>query len=187
MVETPAWLKFGSPFVKSYEEVIKGTSRTTRSSQSMAYQSFYCGLPPRLAPGLFAMFPYSEHQGLFYPRGGMVQVPAEIAGCGEKAGMKVELEKRVERVMVGNGRAPGCRLGGRHPDHVGCCVSDIHARTLYLDIVGEENLHGSRERDKELHAVGVGAGHYVGVDYRPPLGAHHTLVTVPMEDLDDYW
>ena len=187
-IESPGLAKFAPLFVRSYEEVVQGFFKNGSVRQSMAYQSFYCGLPPGLAPGLFAMFPYSEHRGLFYPRGGMVQVPEKIAECGEKAGMKIELNRRVEKVMVENGRARGVRLADGSQITSDVVVSDIHAKTLYLDMVGEENLPWLARTGIKSYPLSVSAPVlYLGVDYRPPLEAHHTLLAIPMETLDDYW
>jgi phytoene desaturase len=188
MVETPGLMKFGPLFVKSYKDVIEKYFKNNKVQQSMAYQSFYSGLPPSLAPALLSFLAYSEHQGLFYPRGGMIAVPAAIARCGEKAGMKVELKKRVDRVLVSGGRARGVRLADGTEITSDIVISDINAKALYLDLVGEENLHPLARAGIKSYTLSVSAPViYAGVDYEPPLGAHHTLVTVPMEDLDDYW
>lgn len=184
----PEFLKYASLFAKSYREVVEGYFKNGSVRQSMAYQSFYCGLPPGLAPGLFAMFPYSEHRGLFYPTGGMKEVPAAIARCGEGVGMRVELNSRVEKVLVQNGKALGVRLADGTEIMSDVVVSDVHARTLYLDMVGEENLPWLARAGIRSYPLSASAPVlYIGVDYRPPLQAHHTLLAVPMETLDDYW
>ncbi len=187
-IETPGLMRFAPLFIKSYEEVVNAYFKNPVVRQSMSYQSFYCGLPPGLAPGLFAMFPYSEHRGLFYPAGGMVEVPAAIARCGERAGMRVMLDSRVEKVIVERGRALGVRLSDGTEITAGIVVSDVHARTLYLDMVGEENLPWLARAGIRSYPLSVSAPVlYLGLDYRPPLLAHHTLLAVPMETLDDYW
>ncbi len=187
-MENPGLMKFAPLFARSYRDVIEKFFKDRAVRQSMAYQAFYCGLPPGLAPGLFAMFPYSEHRGLFYPRGGMIEVPAALARCGRKAGMVVELNKRVEKLLIDGGRVRGVRLADGTEITADVVVSDIHAKTLYLDMVGEENLPWLARSGIKSYPLSASAPVlYVGVDYTPPLSAHHTLLAVPMEALDDYW
>ena len=40
-------------------------------------------IPPALVPGPYAMVPYTEHVGIYYPRGGMIQIPKAIQRLGE--------------------------------------------------------------------------------------------------------
>ncbi len=67
-------------------------------------------------------------------------------------------------------------------------VSNINAKTLYLDLVGEEHLHplarfGIKSYEPSMSAVMI----CLGVDYEPPLDAHHTIITAPYEEMNDYW
>lgn len=70
VAESPRILKYIPLFGKSYEEVLTGYFKNDKVQQTMASQSLYIGLPPELTPGIFATIPYSEHEGIFYPRGG---------------------------------------------------------------------------------------------------------------------
>ena len=187
-LKAPGLLKHLPLFVSSYRDVIQKYFKDYKVRESMAYQAFYCGLPPGLAPGLFGMFPYSEHRGIQYPHGGMAEVPGAFARCGKKKGMKVELKRRVERVLVSGGRVQGVRLTDGTEITSPVVVSNINARTLYFDLVGEEHLHPLARIGLKSYELSISAPVlYLGVDYEPPLDAHHTLLTVPMERLDDYW
>lgn len=74
--KNPKILKFLPLFFASYQDVIEKYFKDDIVKQTMAFQSFYCGLPPELAPGFIALISYSEHEGIYYPGGG---VPSVIA------------------------------------------------------------------------------------------------------------
>ena len=104
---TPALVKYVPLFVQSYQDVIKKYFKSEAVQRTMAYQALYLGLPPELVSGLFALLPYSEHEGIWYPRGGMIEIPLAFQRCGEKFGMEVRMGARVLQVLVRNKRAAG--------------------------------------------------------------------------------
>lgn len=102
--------------------------------------------------------------------------------------MELRLGTAVRGVLVNEGRAHGVLLENKTEitGHAG--ISDIIAQTLYLDMVGEEHLpplvrRGIRSYRPPNSAVML----CLGVDYRPPLFSHHTIITAPFEEMNDYW
>jgi phytoene desaturase len=188
MMKTPALMKYLPLFAKSYQDVIKKYFKNDRIQESMSYQSFYVGLPPELCAGLFATIPYSEHEGIYYPRGGMIRIPEAFRRVGEKHGMEVKLDQPVGRVMVRDRRVEGVVLEDCTEITCDLVVSNINARTLYLDLIGEEQLPALARMGIKSYAYSKSiAMLYLGVDYEPPLEAHHGVVTMPLEGMNDYW
>jgi len=186
--KNPGILRFLPLFFTSYQDVIEKYFTDDVVKQTMAFQSFYCGLPPELAPGFIALIPYSEHEGIYYPRGGMISIPQAFQRVGEKLGMKVRLETRVEKILVEGGRARGVRLADGTEITSDVVVSNVNAKTLYLDMVGPEKLPwlarlGIKSYDVSMSCPMV----YLGVDYAPPLEAHHSLTIGPLELMNDFW
>jgi phytoene desaturase len=184
----PSLLNYGKLFVSTYQGVLRKWFKNDKIQQSMGFQSFYVGLPPELAPGIFALLAYSEHEGVWYSGGGMIAIPRALAACGEKEGMEIRLDTRVEKVMVRNGRVEGVTLGGGREVTAPVVISNINAKTLYLDLIGEEHLpwlarYGIKSYKPSISAVML----CLGIDYEPPLDAHHTIITAPFEEMDDYW
>ncbi|MBN1262627.1 MAG: NAD(P)/FAD-dependent oxidoreductase [Anaerolineae bacterium] len=187
-INSPEMLKYAPLFACSYQDVIKRFFKDPRVRESLSYQTFFVGLPPELAPGLFAVIPVGEHDGLFYSKGGMIGIPEALRRCGEKAGMELQLNTLVKRVLVRDRRAMGVVLADGAEITADIVVSDVNAKMLYLDLIGEEHLPW-------LARVGIKSYEYamsipmlyLGVDYEPPLASHHTLATVPMEDMNDFW
>jgi phytoene desaturase len=184
----PALLKYGPLFTGSYEDVIKSWFTSSAMRQTAAYSAYFVGLPPELAGGVYAMLGYSEHEGVYYPRGGMIQIPLSIMGVGERYGMEVRTGSRVDRVLVRDRRVQGVALADGTEITAPLVVSNINAKTLYLDLIGEQHLpwlarSGIKSYEQSISVLMV----YLGVDYEPELKAHHTLVTLPLEDMNDFW
>jgi phytoene desaturase len=188
MIKMPEIVKYLPLFIKSYQDIIKSFFKNERILETMAYQSLYVGLPPELVPGLFAVIPYSEHEGIWYPRGGMIQIPLAFQRVGERLGMEIQFGRRVVRVMVCGRQAHGVVLDDGTEISASVVISDINAKTLYLDMIDEDQLPWlarwgmqSYEYSKSVPML------YLGLDYEPPLEAHHSVVTRSMEEIDDYW
>ncbi|MDI6873440.1 phytoene desaturase family protein [Candidatus Solincola sp.] len=185
---TPGLLKYRELFTGSYQGVLSRYFKDSRVLETMSFQAWYVGLPPELAPGVFAILGYSEHEGVWYPRGGMVSIPGALARCGKERGMELRLGAAAKRVLVSGGRVRGVVLEDGTEITCHAVVSDINARTLYLDLVGEEHLpplvrYGIRSYQPSISAIML----CLGVDYEPPLNAHHTIITAPLEEMNDYW
>ena len=123
----------------TYGDVIQKYFKDDRIRQSLAYQSFYCGHSPEQALGVFGIIPYTEHKGIYYPRGGMIEIPKALQRCGEKFGMQLKLNSEVKKVMVDDARnARGVILADGTQITSDIVVSNVNARKLYLDMIGEE-------------------------------------------------
>jgi phytoene desaturase len=188
VAKNPGILKFLPLFVKSYQDVILKYFKNDIIQQTMSFQSFYAGLPPELAPGFIALIPYSEHEGIWYPRGGMIQIPKAFQRCGEKLGMELRLNTKVDRVMVRDRKVEGVVLEDGTEITSDLVVSNVNAKTLYLDLIGEQHLpwlarFGIKSYEVSMSCVML----YIGLDYKPPLEAHHSLTIGPLEMMNEFW
>jgi len=186
--KTPGLLKYMPLFLNSYQGVMEKYFKNDLVKQSMAYQAEYLGLPPELTPGVFALLAYSEHEGVYYPKGGMIAIPGALKRVGEKLGMEVRMNTKVDKVIVRNRRAEGVVLADGTEITTNVVVSDINAKMLYLEMIGEEHLkplsrYGIKSYELSLSVPMI----YVGVDYEPPLDAHHSIISPSMEELADNW
>ncbi len=187
--QIPAMSKYGSFFAMTYNDVLNKYFKNPKIKQSMAYQSFYCGHSPEQAVGLFAIIPYMEHKGIYYPRGGMIKIPEALQRLGEKSGLQVRVNAPVAKVLVDqNRKAYGVQLKDGQKITAEIVISNINARKLYLDMVGEEHLSGIVKRGIKSYNLSKSTPYIcLGVDYDPPLDAHHTLVTRDVEEINSFW
>lgn len=184
----PRLLKFLPAYLTNYQSMMEKYFHDHRIRESFAFQSFYFGQPPELLPGPFALVPCTEHRGLYYPRGGMIQIPRALQRCGERFGLEVRTKTRVQNVMIRDRRAIGVRLPDGTEITSRLVVSNVNAKTLYLDLIGEQHLPwlariGVRSLNCSLTAPMI----YLGIDYRPPLDAHHTLIAPTVDEINLYW
>lgn len=188
MMKTPALMKYLPLFARSYQDIIKKYFKNDRIQETMSYQSMYVGFPPELCAGLYATIPYSEHEGIYYPRGGMIRIPEALRRVGEKYGMEVRVSAPVGKVMVRNRRAEGVVLEDGTEITADLVISNINAKTLYLDLIGEQQLpalarYGIKSYDYSKSVAMI----YLGLDYEPPVEAHHTVVSLSLEGVNDFW
>jgi phytoene desaturase len=187
-MKAPGLLKYAPMFLANYQGAMRWFFKNAKVLESFAYQAFYLGLPPELVPGVFALLPYSEHEGVYYPVGGMGAIPAALARVGEKYGLEIRMGTRVLQVVVRDGRASGVILEDGTEITAGLIVSNINAKRLYLDLIGEPYLNPIAKRGIKSYPLSLSVPMlYVGLDYAPPLDAHHTIICASPEELDDYW
>jgi phytoene desaturase len=181
-------LKYNSMFFSSYEGVIRKYFKDERIIESLSFHSFYAGLPPALLPGHFAMIPYSEHAGIYYSKGGMIGIPKGLQKCGERKGMKVRLKSPVKKILIEKGRAMGVMLEDGTEITSDLVISNINSKKMYFDLVGEEHIPWMARKGLKSYTYSMATPMlYLCLDYTPPLKDHHTLMTVPMGKMDDYW
>lgn len=181
-------LKYLPLFNCSFEEVMRRFFKDERVLDSLSYPGKFCGLPPSLAPGIFAFLSYAEHEGVYFPRGGMIALPEAVRRCGERFGLEVKVRRRVERVMVRGRRVEGVKLADGTEITAGVVVSNVNAKALYLDMIGEEHLPWLSRLGVKSYRLSASAPMInVGLDRRPSLDSHHTLITESMDKMNDYW
>ena len=184
----PRLMKYLPVFMSSYQDIIERFFKDERVLECLGYQSLYFGFPPALVPGPYAMVPYTEQMGIYYPRGGMIKIPEALRRVGEKLGMQVRLNSPVAKVIMHGQRAQGVLLEDGNQISAKVLVSDINAKTLYMDMIGEEHLSPLARRGIRSYAYSKSVPMlYLGLDYEPPLEAHHSLIGVTPEDINQYW
>ena len=136
----PKLAKYFKYMLLNFESVLCKFFKSDTVRASMSLQSYFVGLPPALCPGYVAFLAYSEHEGISYPRGGMSGIPEGIAAAFREFGGDVRLNARVDKVLTDGRRACGVRLADGTEIRSNIVISNINAKTLYLELVGEEKL-----------------------------------------------
>ncbi|MDD3717583.1 MAG: NAD(P)/FAD-dependent oxidoreductase [Actinomycetota bacterium] len=182
----PRILKYLPLFGGNYEDVVRKFFSDEKVQQITGYQACYMGLPPERTSGIFAMLVYAEHLGMFYPRGGMMQIPEAFRRLGEKHGMEVRTDTLVKKVLVEDRRARGVVLDDGTEITSDLVVSNVNARQLYLDMIGEEHLPWlARYGIKSYKLSHSDCMLNLGLDYGPPLDAHFSAMAAPMEVMNE--
>ena len=186
--KNPRFLKFLPVFLSSYQDILQKFFKDDVVLKTMGYQALYFGLPPALVPGPYAMVPYTEHVGVYYPRGGMIKIPEALRRVGEARGMEMHLNSRVTRVLVNDHHVTGVVLADGTEITCKVLVSDINARTLYMDLIGAGHLPSLAVKGINSYQYSISVPMvYVGLDYEPPLEAHHSIIAASPDDINDHW
>lgn len=186
--KTPALLKYNRLFFSSYEGIMRKYFKNEKTLESFSFHSFYAGLPPALLPGHFAMLPYAEHAGIYYSKGGMIGIPRGLQKCGERSNMEVKLNTLVKKILIKNKRVKGVMLDDGTEITTNLVISNINAKKMYFEMVGEEHLPWLAKVGLRSYAYSIASPMlYLCLDDEPPLTEHHTLMTRPMDKTNDYW
>lgn len=187
-IANPALAKYMKYMVLNFESVLCKFFKSDTVRASMSLQSYFVGLPPALCPGYVAFLAYSEHEGIYYPRGGMSALPEGIQRAGEESGLEVRLNQKVEKILLDGKRACGIRLEDGTEVTSKIVVSNVNAKVTYLKMIGPENLAAWAKKAIGSYEMAMASPMvYVGLDTRPPLHAHNTMGITSLEAGNRIW
>jgi len=186
--EAPGLARYWSIFLLTYEEAVTRWFCHQTILDTFGFQSYWAGLPPRLCPGLYGAIGYSEHEGVFYPMGGMIAIPKGIMKAGQESGLEVKLNTEVVKVLVENRRAKGVMLKDGTKLTSRLVVSNINAKRLYLEHIGEEHLPSRVVKGIKSYTLSMPMPMiYLGVDTKPPFRAHHSMQLGRYQEMNLVW
>ncbi len=181
-------LKYLPVYFATYEILTKKWFSHPKTLDTMGFQSYWIGLPPRLCPGTYAGIHHLEHQGIYYPKGGMISIPRGLLAVGQEYGIELKVNTRVSKVIIKNGKARGVELADGTKLSSKIVVSNVNAKRLYLELVGEEHLPGRVAKGVKSYALSIPMPMvYVGVKGDVPLKAHHSLQLTPYQEQNVVW
>lgn len=187
-IQNPKLIKYFKYMILNFESVLTKFFKSDTVRASMSLQSYFVGLPPALCPGYVAFLAYSEHEGIFYPRGGMSGIPEGIASAYREFGGEIRFDSRVSRVLSDGGNARGVELADGTQIRSKIVVSNINAKTLYLDLVGEETLPAWAKRAIKSYNLSIPAPMIMlGLDSKPDLDAHHSFCYATLDEMNRIW
>ncbi|MBN1289610.1 MAG: NAD(P)/FAD-dependent oxidoreductase [Actinobacteria bacterium] len=146
------------------------------------------GLPPSLQSGFMFWQCYAEHEGMYYPEGGMGAVPRGMATAFREFSGELMLESEVKRVLVEKGRARGVVLTDGTVIASKAVVSNANSKTLYERMIGEPDV--PKAVIKGLNSYGFSpscAVGYLGLDCELDLRAQHMMVLADSRLLELFW
>ena len=187
-LKNPAVARFAPVFARTHQGVVRSYYKNPIIQSSVAFQSYFAGAPPELGSGIFGYIALSEHLGIYYPKGGMISIPNGIKASGDEHGLEVQTGKKVEKILLENGVAFGVELEDGTAITSTVVVSNLNAQVTYLKLIRPENLPhwavkaiSSYEMSMPCQMI------YVGIDKKPELDSHHTVVTNSIDAMNDVW
>ena len=144
-----------------------------RTRRVFSFQAMYAGLSPYDALAIYAVIAYMDSvAGVFYPKGGMAQLPRAMAAAATKHGATFRYNCPVERIEMAGDRAAAVitRDGDRHP-------CDTVVITADLPLAYRELL-GAAHAPKRISRLTYSPSCFLllaGSNRRYPAAAHHTI------------
>jgi phytoene desaturase len=186
--KNPKVMRFMPLLLRTHQGVTRSYYKNPIIQSSVAFQSYFAGAPPEIGSGIFGFIALTEHLGIYYPRGGMISIPESMVKAGREHGLEVRTGRKVEKILVEKRKAHGVRLEDGTEITSKIVVSNVNGKVAYLKMVGPENLPSWAVRAISSYRHSMPCPMiYVGLDTRPDLEAHHTIVTGSIDTMNGVW
>ncbi|HET8969836.1 MAG TPA: phytoene desaturase family protein [Candidatus Nanopelagicales bacterium] len=111
--------------------------RDPRTQRLFSFQSMYAGLAPRDALALYGVIAYMDSvAGVYFPRGGMHQLPVALAGAAAKHGVELRYGTTVTAVEHRGGRASAVRTADGERIGADVVVLNPDLPVAYRELLG---------------------------------------------------
>ncbi len=179
-----AWLA-----IRTLDKVVDSYFSDDRIRLIFGWENLYAALPAHRCPGHFSYITYFGRRGFYYPKGGMIAIPKALRRIMERFGGEIRFASPVERILVKDGRATGVRLADGEEISAKAVISNVHSRTTYLELVGEEHLPYAVRRAVRNQPCSIPAPtFYMGLsEPLDSLRSHMTVVLTDRRQFDDIW
>jgi phytoene desaturase len=112
--------------------------RDPRLQRIFSFQSMYAGLSPFEALAIYSVITYMDMvEGVYFPEGGMHEVPRGLASAAEKAGATFHFGTPVERITRrADGSVLGVRLESGESIRAEAVVCNVDVAVAYRSLLG---------------------------------------------------
>ncbi len=146
-----------------------------RLQQALSFQALYLGLSPYDALAIYALLPYAElGGGIFYPMGGMHQVPLALERLGTELGITYRYGADVAQVETDGRAATAAVLADGERVAGDLVVVNADLPWAYQHLLGEP-YPGIEKKRFSCSVVLM----YLGLDRQYPNLEHHNFVVAP--------
>jgi phytoene desaturase len=117
---------------------VAGFFRDPRLQRVFSFQSMYAGLSPFEALAIYSVITYMDMvEGVYFPDGGMHEVPRGLARAAEKAGATFQFSTPVERIARHpDGSVQGVRLASGELVTADAVVCNVDVAVAYRSLLG---------------------------------------------------
>lgn len=152
---------------------LRGNFRDERLLRAMSFQTMYLGISPFESLATFALLPYTElAMGVWYPRGGLYQVPRALERLGRELGVSFRYRTSVQRIATGAGRVEGIVLENGSVERFDVVVANADLPYVYDKLIPEAAPRGKGKQRFTSSAFML----YLGLDRRYEHVEHHNVV-----------
>ncbi len=172
----------------NFESALKSFFKSEAVRSSMGMHAYYLGLPPALCPGYAVFLCYTDHEGLHYPRGGMVSIPKGIEKAFIEENGEIRYGEKVEKIITDGKRATGVKTASGEEITANVVISNINAKTCYLELIGRDKLPRWAVKAIESYEYSFANPNLMlGLKGEIELDAHHTVCHSTVDDMNRAW
>ncbi|HSH31367.1 MAG TPA: phytoene desaturase family protein [Candidatus Saccharimonadales bacterium] len=148
-----------------------------RLVQLFSFQSMYLGVSPYHAPAVYSVISYMETgRGIWYPKGGMHQLPLALAKLTSDLGGRFEYNAPVKRILVDKGQAKGLELDDGRMIEADIVISNADLPYTYTKLLAaRERAAFSDKRLAKLKHSSSAMLFYFGVNHELAQLLHHNV------------
>jgi phytoene desaturase len=152
---------------------LRGLFRDERLLRAMSFQTMYLGISPFESLATFALLPYTElAMGVWYPRGGLYQVPRALERLGREFGVSFRYNTAVRRIVAGTGRVEGITTDEGGLQRFDVVIANADLPYVYEKLIPEAVPRRSRKQRFTSSAFML----YLGLDRRYEHVEHHNVI-----------
>lgn len=174
---------------RTLDKVVKNYFKDERIQLIFGWENLYAALPAHRCTGLLSNISYMGRMGYYYPKGGMVAIPNALKKIMEGFGGEIRTKSLVERIIVKDGVARGVKLSDGEEIYSKVVISNVHSRSTYLELIGEENLPSTIRRAVKRQPCSIPAPtFYIGLSEKlNSIRAHFTVLLTERKQFDNLW
>ena len=149
---------------------------TDEMQKIMEYQLVFLGSSPYDTPALYNIMSHIDfNMGVYYPKGGIHEIPKALARIGEKHGARFHVNSPVEKIITESGVAKGVRLASGEEKRADKVI--VNANIRHAESLLEPRERQFSEKYWESRTLAPSAFIlYLGVKGRIPTLTHHNLI-----------
>lgn len=174
---------------RTLDKVVNRYFTDDRIRLMFGWENLYAALPAHRCTGLLSNITYMGRMGYYYPKGGMIAIPRALRRIMQVFGGELRFNSLVERIIVKDGVARGVRLKGGEEIPAKAVISNVHSRSTYLELVGEEHLPYAVRRGVKNQPCSIPAPtFYLGLKEKmDSVRAHFTVLLTERKKFDNVW
>ena len=143
----------------------------------MEYQLVFLGSSPYDTPALYNIMSHIDFSmGVYYPQGGIHEIPCVLRSIGEKYGVRYHVNAPVARILTGRRKARGVRLENGEEHFADLVVADANIHHVETKMLSKPHREYSPRYWKTRTLAPSAFIMYLGVKGKIPSLTHHNLV-----------
>ncbi len=158
------------------DSYVKRFFKNPKVHKILEYTNVFLGGSPYNTPALYSILSYVDFcSGVFYPQGGVTQLPQAIAQLATTHGVTIRLNASVEKIVTRNGKAAGVMVKGKiHAADVVLVNADYHYSETQLLEKNDQSYSQQYWNKKVIAPSAICL--YLGFNRKIPQLTHHNLI-----------